>query len=262
LPKFITVGETVDLVISDGIGENSTGGGACTDIVQIMIHNNVVCHKSCRSVIDKQKVEMARKRHAQTVSPMKTCRLSSGAKCATQSSPGTFHEHVQSGCIFCGKVGNKKELRKAATLGLDNKVKECAKILDDTNLLAKLAGGNLISIDALYHLPCLTRLYRQASAIGCDATENSEIQIIRAHVFDEVIDYIEDYCGSGESLQMAKMTSLYDNKIAALGYPSMNAIQQIYGKTLNAQFQTSKQSRSIMVGLPCLMMTLVQLSMI
>lgn len=36
--------------------------GDSQDVVQLMIQNHVVWHKSCRNAIDKQKVERARKR--------------------------------------------------------------------------------------------------------------------------------------------------------------------------------------------------------
>lgn len=95
-------------------------------------------------------------------------------------------------CIFCGEADTKKKLRKAATLGLDKKVKECAKILDDKNPLAKLAGGDMIAIDAVYHCSCLTKLYRRAETVGCYVSDTSEVQVIKAHVFNELLDFTED----------------------------------------------------------------------
>ena len=124
-------------------------------------------------------------------------------------------------CLFCGEVGKKKELRRAATLGLDRKVKECAQVVGDRHLLAELAAGDMVAINAVYHRPCLTRLYRKAETVGCDSTESNATQVIRAHVLNELLEYIEDYRCSGESLAMSDLTALYDERIADLGFPNI-----------------------------------------
>ena len=123
-------------------------------------------------------------------------------------------------CLFCDELGNKKELRKAATLGLDKKkVNDCAQVLGDKDLLSKLSAGDLIAINAVYHRACLTRLYRKVETVGCDNTESHNTQVMRAHVLNELLDFIEDNHGSGESLAMTHLTTLYDKRIAALGFP-------------------------------------------
>ena len=66
----------------DLVVDHISGGGGAKDIVQLMMSNQVVWHKSCRNAIDNQKVERARKRKKQdeeSVSPVKT-RRTSGAK--------------------------------------------------------------------------------------------------------------------------------------------------------------------------------------
>ena len=123
--------------------------------------------------------------------------------------------------FFCSEVGNRKELRRAATLGLDRKVRECARLVGDKDLLAKLAAGDMVAIDAVYHRACLTKLYRKAETVGCDMNESNEVQVIRAHVLNELVDYVEGYRGSGESLAMADLTALYDQRIAGLGFSSI-----------------------------------------
>ena len=93
-------------------------------------------------------------------------------------------------------MGNKKELRRAATLGLDRKVKECAQVVGDRHLLAQLAAGDMVAINAVYHCACLTRLYRKAETVGCDSTDSNATQVIRApndlscRCGDQVIDHL------------------------------------------------------------------------
>ena len=56
----------------------------------------------------------------------------------------------------------KENLTIAATLGLDYKVRKCANLIGDEALLRKISIGDLVAIDAFYHLSCLTGLYRKA----------------------------------------------------------------------------------------------------
>ena len=78
---------------------------------------------------------------------MKTRRMLSGAKSVSQASTTmslTAADNML--CIFCGEEGNKKDLRKAATLGLDSKVRQCAQVLGDRKLLAKLSSSDLVAL--------------------------------------------------------------------------------------------------------------------
>jgi len=59
-------------------------------------------------------------------------------------------------CIFC-ENGNKK-LHKFSTLQTDTNVQTMAKDLQDTTLLARIEGGDLIALEAKYHLSCLINL--------------------------------------------------------------------------------------------------------
>ena len=110
-------------------------------------------------------------------------------------------------CIFCDSVGNRKELRKAATLGLDKKVRDCAQALGDKRLLSKLSTGDLIAINPVYHRACLTRLYCRVERVGCDLTENHKTQVLRVQVLHELLDYIEDQRGSQASLAMVDLAA-------------------------------------------------------
>ena len=54
-------------------------------------------------------------------------------------------------CLLCDKSGGKT-LRKAATFGLDAKVRRCAAITGDKALIRKLSCGDMIAIDAVSKL--------------------------------------------------------------------------------------------------------------
>jgi hypothetical protein len=77
--------------------------------------------------------------------------MMSGASSTTQSSPmpsTSSFEQVNTPCIFCGEVGNKSKLRRAAILGLDKKVKECAQVLGDKHLVIWLLLMQFIIVHA------------------------------------------------------------------------------------------------------------------
>ena len=40
--------------------------------------------------------------------------------------------------------------------------------------------GDMVAIDAIYHLACLTIFYRKAESVGCGMTESYKTQVIRA----------------------------------------------------------------------------------
>ena len=59
------------------------------------------------------------------ISPVKTRRLSG------ESSASLYKPVATPVCFFCDEVGNKQELRKASTFGLDKRVRDCVQMLGD-----------------------------------------------------------------------------------------------------------------------------------
>ena len=127
--------------------------------------NNVVWHKSCKNKVDSQKVKRAKLKRLDTSvpSPKKHRRSSHGSTSGDYHSSGKSQAGGQL-CIFCEKTGGK-DMQKAATLGLDSNVRRCAELIGDKVLIGKISSGDLTAIDAMYHLHCLTKLYRQAESI-------------------------------------------------------------------------------------------------
>ena len=72
----------------------------------------------------------------------------------------------------------------------------------------------MVTIDAVYHRACLTRFYRKPETVGCDMTERYKTQVMRAHVLNELLDYIEDKRGSETTLAMADLISLCEKRLA------------------------------------------------
>ena len=129
---------------------------SCT--AKILTDNNAVWHASCKSKIKREKVErlQSKKRKdlsADNASPVDTRRSDDGQD-SSEKSPK---------CFLCNNEKHiKSTVHKAATLNLDSKVRWCAIIVGDKEVIGKLSSVDLIGLDAMYHLTCLTDLYRRA----------------------------------------------------------------------------------------------------
>lgn len=73
LPDFIVVHDYSGGGVSS-INMGDTGGGA-QNVVQLMMSNSAVWHKSCRNATDNQKVERGRKKHEESISHQQWCQV-------------------------------------------------------------------------------------------------------------------------------------------------------------------------------------------
>ena len=78
-----------------------------------------------------------------------------------------------------------------ATYGLDARVRRCALELEDTSLLAKLAPGDPIALEAKYHRKCLANLYNRARDASSHAEDEPDGQL-HGIAFAELVAYLED----------------------------------------------------------------------
>jgi len=164
LPRVVVLNDIVGGV-GNGGGVGGAGGGAIS-LVELMKTNHTVWHKNCRSAVNKQKVDRAKgkiesPKHQQ--SPMKTRRMSSGRASVTYEFHTTSAEgqdQSASKCFFCEVHGDEKDLRKAFTLGLNQRVNDTTRKISDVKLQGKLSKGDMIATDAVYYLACLSKLYR------------------------------------------------------------------------------------------------------
>ena len=113
-----------------------------TGLEDVLYENSAAWHKSCRNKIGNDKLQRVSKRKTEeshNPSPVKTRRSSSEHLQQTQT------KYV---CIFCDNPARTIGLHKASTFEVDFKVRTCATELCDTKLLAKLAVGDMVAIDA------------------------------------------------------------------------------------------------------------------
>ena len=104
--------------------------------------NKGVWHKSCHFKFSQDRLERAKRK-----------RLSNGDEHAgIKRARPQYLSPEKNVCIFCGDESGL--LHEFRTLEADSRVRSMATDLQDTALLAKIEGGDLIALDAKYHLAC------------------------------------------------------------------------------------------------------------
>ena len=80
---------------------------------------------------------------------------------------------LRANVFFCEEADSLENLHAASTKEVDKKVRECAGLLNNGKLIAKLSGGDLIAIEAKYHSKCLACLYNRARSYRLQAIKPS-----------------------------------------------------------------------------------------
>ena len=140
------------------------------DSVDLMIHHkkDLRWHKSCRLLVNNAEVERLRKKKRKSesnYSPVKKTRSHSRPDSAQslsirnlRSSNVSSSVEYSPKCFICD-TDNGARLWQAATFGLNSRVKYCANVTKNEKLLRKFVDGDLIAIEAEYHVGCLSKLY-------------------------------------------------------------------------------------------------------
>ena len=98
-------------------------------------------------------------------------------------------------------------------------MRKCALEVEDTALLAKLATGDMIAIEAKYHHDCLRSLYnraRQATPKGNDEDDSC----LHGIAFAELVVFLEDMKSVEENAPIFKLkdiAQLYKDRLEQLG---------------------------------------------
>ena len=107
---------------------------------------------------------------------------------------------------------------------LNDRLKECAKTLNDGKLLARLSGGDIVAQEFKYHLSCLTMLYNKErahlSAIKKQSQGQSKENEIFPLVFSELLAYIVETKTSAEGpviFKLADLTRMYKERLNQFG---------------------------------------------
>ena len=95
-------------------------------------------------------------------------------------------------------------------MGLDCDLQRMATDLQDTTLMAKLSGGDVIAIKAKYHYNCLSAYKNQhrsylRSQQPCD-TNKTEEKLLQARALAELVCYTECSVKNGDHIFKLPLT--------------------------------------------------------
>lgn len=165
-----------------------------------------VWHKSCHLKFANSKLDRAQ----QKIKRKSTADSSSQAKKAKRQVSD------QNVCIFCDAQGN--DLHQVLTLEVDRDVKDMAVQMKDSQLIGKLAAGDMVAIEAKYHSRCMLAYKRKYTAYvkSCSETETSanDDSPAEARTLAELISFMESSAESG--ILLFKLSSLHDLYVSRL----------------------------------------------
>lgn len=170
-------------------------------------------HKTCRLKFNQTKLDRLNKKEKhETISTR-----SQGVQ--TRSSTDVIDAKKEI-CFFCGEPPESDEaFHHVSTYDLDREVRQCALELEDTALLAKLAPGDLIALEAKYHHKCLAALYNRARSARSHAVEDSNANL-HGIAFAELVAYIEDFRSESSIapvFKLADLAEMYKARLEQLG---------------------------------------------
>lgn len=189
---------------------NESGEG----IEKTLSKNKARWHKSCFSRLSTTKLRRAEKRALQSEHPVGGKFMRSARVRSSQS--------IES-CFICEESASQtKSLHRVSTLGLDARVRECAKVLGDEKLLAKVSEGDLVALEACYHASCLAALYKREKSFRQKAQEDNITSRPESIALAELITYMEEQSMTTNSeelpvFRLDDLANLYTSRIAQFG---------------------------------------------
>lgn len=126
-------------------------------------------------------------------------------------------------CIFCDSTDESiSKLRSFAMLETGENISKMALELGKFDLLGRMANGDLIAIEAKYHLRCLVGL-RNEYRSHCnkkikDESEDTDRKIDESVAFRELIEYIDQCMEDGNHIfRLSDLSQLYVERLKCLG---------------------------------------------
>lgn len=184
---------------------------------ELFMEHRAKWHKACHikfatSKLNKVAFRNERKRHAD----VDTVNIS--RKSVRQSIPKLDKEC----CMFC--LQSSDTLHSCSTLNMGSYLKTMALDLNDSMLLARLSGEDLVAMEAKYHARCLIafrnryRSVQRAKVATAKQKECSNETILLALAYGELFSYIESQIDVGETLFiLAELHRLLQERLTILG---------------------------------------------
>ena len=179
--------------------------------VDRLVRHRAQWHKSCGTKFNLNKLDRAQKREMA---------VSSETRAADKKRHRQRESQDKSTCIFCRE--SSEHLHEFMTIRAGNNMRVMATDLQESALLTRIEGGDLIALDAKYHLACLTALrnrHRSLMRQRHDCSDNQkEAQKFEARAFVELIMNVEN-CVEGGQLyfKLSSLREMYENRLLDLG---------------------------------------------
>ena len=123
-------------------------------------------------------------------------------------------------CLFCEKGEEEHVLHEVSTFNADKNIREIVTELNDTQLLSRIVGGDLIAMEAKYHLTCMVKLrnrYRSLTRKLIQISEHTDAKMNKSRTFEELTRYIAESVKSGTLLfKLSEIHSLYVKRLEEL----------------------------------------------
>jgi hypothetical protein len=225
--------------------------------VECLCSNHGSWHKSCHLKFSVSKVKKAqeradrkRKNKEEVPAPTYTKRQA------------THQANAQ--CLFCKEGDDRDKLRCFSVLETDKSIRQMALKLQYFELLGRMSEGDLIAIEAKYHLKCLMGLknrYRSLMAQKTQDTEEEDEKMDESVAFVELIEYIEGCSESGSHMfKLADLSSLYVQRLETLGIKKTinktrlkNALLEHFKGSLQEQTDGRNTVLVFQEGISCLL---------
>ena len=178
--------------------------------VDELIQNQGSWHKSCYLKFNNKKLERATKRQNMDDASEST---NSGKKRPRRQSVDRM------ACLFCHQEdGHLHEIR---TLDASKSIRKMATDLEEAELIARIEGGDLIALEAKYHLQCLTALRNRHRSIMRKREQDvggTEVRMIKARALVELFMHIENCVEDGTFyFKFSALHQLYEERVQQLG---------------------------------------------
>ena len=100
-------------------------------------------------------------------------------------------------------------------------MQRCAITLEDTDLLAKLAPGDMVALEAKYHTKCLANLYNRARAATESAIADTGVDArVSGIAFAELVTFMEENRreeGIVPTFKLSDLARMYKARLEQLG---------------------------------------------
>jgi len=124
-------------------------------------------------------------------------------------------------CVCSVKKVDLNFTSSQPTFEADGRVRQMAKDLEDDSLIAKISGGDLIALEAKYHLECLTSYrnrHRSVKRAENRDTEEEDKKVNESRALRELLTHIETCVEEGESVfKLSELFALYQSRLHNLG---------------------------------------------